>query len=149
VKTLHRFVILPLMVAMTAAGGPKESTDSPAARYELQITDEPDKHRFVLVLASLDRRDLCIGWGVWPDAQGKTQTGKYVYSIVTERETLFPHDPTIEVDCFDCETRIKPGESLKGVIAYSEFGDPEMIRSRSKRALKADIVPQVCHPKNR
>jgi hypothetical protein len=149
VKPLLCVAIFPLAAAVIAAGQPKQSADSSVAHYKLEITDEPDKLRFALLLVSLDKRDICIDPSAWPDAQGKTQTGKYVYSIVTERETLFPHDPTIEADCFGCETRIKPGESLKGFIHYSEFGDAQIIRSRSKRALKVDIVPAVCHQKKR
>jgi hypothetical protein len=145
VKPLLGLVIFSFMSLRVAAGEPAQSSDSVPARYKLEITDEPGKLRFSLLLRSLDQRDLCIGWDVWPDAQGKTQTGKYVYSIVTEAATLFPHDPTVEIDCFDCKpTRIKPHESLNGFLEYSEFGDPQMIRSLSKRALKVDIKPQVC-----
>jgi hypothetical protein len=140
---------LPLAAAALAAGQPKQSADSAVARYKLEITDEPDKLRFALLLVSLDKRDICIDPSAWPDAQGKTQTGRDVYSMVTERETLFPHEPTVYIDCFDCETRIKRGKPLKGFIAYSEFDDPHMIRSRSKRALKVDIVPQVCEQQKR
>jgi len=134
---------------MIAAGEPKQPADCAVARYKLEITDEPAKLRFSLLLVSLDRREICIDPSAWPDAQGKTQTGRDVYSIVTEQETLFPHEPTVYIDCFDCETRIRPGESLNGFIEYSEFGDAQMIRSRSKRALKVDIVPQVCDQKKR
>ena len=120
---------------------------SDVPRYELQVVDEPERRRFLLVLSSRDKRDICVERGTWPDAKGRTETGRFVYSLRTERGTIFPHEPTVEIDCFDspeCSIRIRPGESLNGFIAYSEFGDPSKIRSLRKRELRADVVPSVC-----
>jgi hypothetical protein len=124
-----------------------EIQETPPAKYELQVIDEPEKLRFSLVLTSKDERDICIDGSSWPDEKGKTETGSYVYSLRTERGTMFPHEPTVYIDCFDspeCSTRVRHGESLRGFIAYSEFGDPNQIRAMHKRELRIDIIPSVC-----
>ena len=130
------------------AGEPAQDVSPPwAGRHRLQVIDEPDKLRLALVLTSADTRDICVSRAAWPDAAGTTQTGSEVYSLTTERETLHPRPPTIYADCFkgpECEIRLGPGESLKGFIAYSEFGDPQVIRSRARRLLKVDIIPALC-----
>lgn len=116
------------------------------ATYELKVTDEPEKLRFSLVLTSKDKRDICIERASWPDDKGATQTGPYVYSLRTERGTIFPHAPTVEADCWGpaCLTRILPGRSLRGFIAYSEFDDPLRVKSLTKRELRVNIIPSVC-----
>jgi hypothetical protein len=119
------------------------------AKYELKVRDEPERLRFLIILVSKDTRDICIDRSGWPDSNGKTQTGSDVYSLRTERGTVFPHAPTIEIDCWgtDCMERVRPGESLEGVIAYSEFDEPAGIRSLRKRELHVNIVPSVCEAK--
>ena len=116
------------------------------AQYELKVFDRPAEARFSLILSSKDNRDICVSTTVWPDRDGGTQTGRDVYSLETDRGTMFPHPPTMFADCWGagCETRLRPGESIEGFIAYSEFGDPADIKALRKRELHVDIVPAVC-----
>ena len=146
VKLLALFLAF---VAVVCAGEtPEQSKPAWEGKFRLQVTDEPANLRFSLVLVSEDRRDLCLEHGAWPDRDGKIETGgDGLFSVLTERETLKLHAPRLYADCWDspeCFIHIKPGESLKAFILYSEFGDPDMIRSRGKRVLKSEVVPSIC-----
>lgn len=141
------FITAITLVTLTCACAQDRRThDFGYAKYELTVKDEPERLRFSLVLTSKDNRDICIERAGWPDSEGRTQTGSDVYSLRTERGTVFPHAPTIEIDCWGstCMTRIRPGGSLRGFIAYSEFDEPTRIRALRKRELHVDIVPSIC-----
>ncbi len=144
--TLIYLMAAAVMTPAYTCGQDRRSQDCDRPKYKLEIVDQPEKLRFRLILTSTDNRDICIHFGIWPDSEGRTETGPDVYSIRTDEGIIYPHPPTVEIDCWDadCVTRVGPGESLNGFIAYSEFGDPSKIRSLRKRELRAHIVPSVC-----
>ena len=39
---------------------------------------------------------------------------------------------------------VSPGETLRGFIPYSEFGDPAQIEQLQDRRLEYLIVPRIC-----
>ncbi len=146
-KLLASFIVFAV-AAVYAADQPEQSRPVWAGKFRLQVTDEPENLRFLVVLVSEDRRDVCLEHGAWPDRDGKIETGgDGLFSVITERETFKLHEPRLYADCWgdpECFIHVKPGKSLKGFILYSEFGDPQTIRSRAKRVLKSEIVPSIC-----
>lgn len=135
--------LLTLLYAWAYGSSPRTPG---GAKYALEVSDQQEKARFLLILTSKDKRTICISRVAWPDREGATQTGRFVYSLQTEKGIIFPHAPKVESDCWgaDCEIRIPPGGSIAGFISYSEFGSPVDIARLRKRELHVDIVPSLC-----
>jgi hypothetical protein len=119
-----------------------------AARYRVNIIDDPKEKRFIVVLKSLDDRSLCLGVGQWPNHVGQLDFGSSWVQLKSAAKSFRPRDTNFGY-CPDCEIRVAPRKELKGFINYAEFGDPRAIAALPERQLHFPVVAWVCQKHRR
>lgn len=102
--------------------------------YNFQFKDEPENHRFVLILTSTDSRTLCVSADNWMWMQGDTLFNGYPLQTKQgeRRADLMAYSDAGMVcglsDDPDCgRFRLNPGEQRRTEIPYSLYGDPKTL----------------------
>jgi hypothetical protein len=134
------------MLALLAAACASTSAPLTPDAYHLEVTDNPAKQRFEVVLQSHHDRALCVEMYDWPTPEGALFVESSVVSLSTADGLLAVNSTMRSAYCpGGCgETRIEPGAALTGHFAYAAFGDAERIAADPSRRLQYTITPQVC-----
>ncbi len=132
--------------------------------YLLTITDNSELERFELEFKSLSKRDLCISRGSWPTGKNNPHSGhrtgsmnfagEYVYAIIDGKRnplrvsnfgySIYPDEMSDEEIERLSSMVVLPGESIKGVIPYTEFETPIDVNINEKRELVFGLSPSYC-----
>lgn len=138
-------MLASVLVLVTAACA-STSMPLPSDAYRLDVTDNPAKWWFDVVLQSHHDRALCVDVHDWPSSEGKLVVESSVVSLSTMDGPIAVKSPLLSVHCpGGCdEARIEPGATLNGYFAYAAFGDPERIAADPGRRLQYTITPHVC-----
>lgn len=112
--------------------------------FALTIVDNPSLKRFDLTLTSHNPALLCLSREAWPSEEG-LPVG-FNGASVTTRDGLKALLPTGSAYCpGGCgEVRLKPSQSVRGLLPYAAFEDAAVIASDSDRALVFRVYPYIC-----
>lgn len=112
--------------------------------FALTIFDNPSLKRFDLTLTSHALTLLCLPKYAWP-SEGGLPVGFDGAGVIT-RSGLKASLPNGSAYCpGGCgEVRLKPNQSIRGVLPYAAFEDVAAIISDSHRALDFKVYPYVC-----
>jgi hypothetical protein len=137
------------LVALLSLSMPRLATcqksDSTAPRFRIEVTDQPNQKRFLIVLKSLDNRPLCLGVEQWPDQLGQLDTGSRRARVTSSEGTFLARDASFGYCAGDaCVLHVAPGSTLKGFIGYAEFGSAAAIAGLRDRRLHFPVTTWVC-----
>lgn len=124
--------------------GPVRFVDAPQD-YEVKVTPMDTESRFAVELISHSSRDLCMGIDDWPNALGQISGGPERAKVFADGRA-FPAADTNFGYCVGktCTLRIKPRQTLRGVIGYKEFGEPREIAALNGKRLEYHVRPFIC-----
>lgn len=131
----------PLITSAAASDRP------PIGSYRLQISDNPSKHRFDLVLSSNNDRAICISRNEWPNADGTLPVANDQITLVTQGKSLTARSAMSSVYCpGGCGTyRLTPKKELSGSIDYEVFNvDAKTLQNDDKKTLQFKVSPTFC-----
>jgi hypothetical protein len=118
---------------------------APPEAFKLSVKDVPEQRHFELVLTSLDPNALCLDVEQWPNSKGGVHFGSDVAVIehsagsVPIRDSNFGYCPN------GCGViRIESSSSIRAIIPYEEFGDPDAVYRLKNRTLRYSIAPRYC-----
>lgn len=140
----HSLIVLTLSAALAACTSSAPIRWAPPTDFDLAVADNPALRRFDLTLTSKAADPLCLSREAWP-AEGAVPAGFDGATLTTssgKRELL----PTGSAYCpGGCgEVRVEPGQTVRGTLPYSAFGDATAIAEDTVRSLAFEVHPFVC-----
>lgn len=129
--------------AMSTISGTPEIKSQEGFRFRLEIRDHPELARFDLILRSLDDRPFCIEFQQWPNELGQVDTGSQRAHLRSGKHVYAARDENFGY-CPACVIKLPPKSTLRGFIAYKEFGKPSTIAALPSRRLDFTVTPIAC-----
>ena len=113
--------------------------------YDLVVQADDARSRFELTFISKTVRPVCFSVEDWPNNLGQSAGGGGRAMLHTSGGDLAASDTNFGY-CVGaaCKLTVLPGQSLKGHINYSGFGDPTRIAVDTNKRLDYQISPYFC-----
>jgi hypothetical protein len=124
-----------------------DNATAPVEGKDYILTTESDdaNARFNVSLRTLATRPLCMSIVEWPSRNGAIGGGSGIAEILSDTTKLSPHDFNYGT-CIgpQCLLRVPPDQTLRGFIAYNQFGDPTIIQALPRKRLAIYSKPAFC-----
>ena len=137
--------LVALLSAIVLSACASSARNKAPPMYDLVIKDNVEQRRFELMLVSTDERSICFEVEKWPNKHGQVSGGSWRAILISGEQKFSAPDTNFGFCPGGCGIIVvSPGETLRGFIPYSEFGDPVQIAQLQDRRLEYLIVPRIC-----
>lgn len=140
-------ILAAQLIVVGCASDATTSNTSNKSEFHLQIVDDPQNLRFLLLLESQSPIPLCLQKEGWPSDSGLPYSVSAAQLRWDQGEIKsIGHSAGICIGgCGSIE--IPPYGRLHGYIDYSAFGNPEVIAKLLNRVVEYEVHPTRPHQK--
>ena len=132
------------VLAVVGCAGAPNATALPVdgSDFSLSIRADDQQAKFWVELKSTSSKTLCVSVPDWPTEYGKLPGGGILNSA-TVKLTSEGYNYGVCVGS-ECSIRIPPFKGLTRFVSYSEFGDPNVVRTLAGKSLTFGGRPYFC-----
>lgn len=133
-------VILASCLPACTSLPPFESHQQISPKFRIDIRDVPEGNAFAVKLISEDTRTMCLSREQWPRSDGSLHGPEgRAFLLLGARKIASKNNYFGHCRGSGCAIVIPPGETLTGLVSYSNFG--EIMEDAGTKRLDFEVSP--------